>query len=147
MEDYKLYEINLKKNKKRNEKYIKIFENWLNEQKLVKKTICKHLDNIDLYINEYLNYYEVTKMEEGVMDVYSFLSDWFIRKCLWSSVTSVKEMAASIKKFYKCMSEKGYIENEDYKILCEEIKDNMDEFIENVIEYNNYDGEEWEEFF
>ena len=147
MEDYKLYEINLKKNKKRNEKFLKIFENWLNEQNLVKKTIRKHLDNIDLYINDYLNYYEVTKMEEGVREAYSFLSDWFIRKCLWSSVTSVKEMAASIKKFYKCMSEKGYIENEDYQILCEEIKDNMDEFIENVIEYNNYDGEEWEEFF
>ena len=147
MEDYKLYEINLKKNKKRNEKYIKIFENWLNEQNLVKKTICKHLSNIDLYINDYLNYYEVTKMEEGVREAYSFLSDWFIRKCLWSSVTSIKEMAASIKKFYKCMSEKGYIDNEDYQILCEEIKDNMDEFIETVIEYNDYDGEEWEEFF
>ena len=147
MEDYKLYEINLKKNKKRNEKFLKIFENWLNEQNLVKKTIRKHLDNIDLYINDYLNYYEVTKMEEGVREAYSFLSDWFIRKCLWSSVTSVKEMAASIKKFYKCMSEKGYIENEDYQILCEEIKDNMDEFIETVIEYNDYDGEEWEEFF
>ena len=147
MEDYKLYEINLKKNKKRNEKYIKIFENWLNEQNLDKKTIRKHLDNIDLYINDYLNYYEVTKMEEGVREAYSFLSDWFIRKCLWSSVTSIKEMAASIKKFYKCMSEKGYIDNEDYQILCEEIKDNMDEFIETVIEYNDYDGEEWEEFF
>ena len=147
MEDYKLYEINLKKNKKRNEKFLKIFENWLNEQNLVKKTIRKHLDNIDLYINDYLNYYEVTKMEEGVREAYSFLSDWFIRKCLWSSVTSIKEMAASIKKFYKCMSEKGYIDNEDYQILCEEIKDNMDEFIETVIEYNDYDGEEWEEFF
>ena len=34
-----------------------------------------------------------------------------------------------------------------YKKLCREIKDNMDEFIETVIEYNDYDGEEWEEFF
>lgn len=42
MEDYKLYEVNLEKNRKRNEKYIKEFEGWLNEKNLVKKTIRKH---------------------------------------------------------------------------------------------------------
>ena len=146
MEDYELYERNLEKNNKRNEKFLKIFENWLNDQKLSKKTIVKHLSNIDLYINNYLNYYEVTNMENGVSMVYSFLNDWFIRKCMWSSVSSIKETAASIKKFYQCMSEKGYIKKEEYKFLCHEIKDNMDEFIDSFIEYDQYDGEEWEEF-
>ena len=146
MEDYELYELNLKKNNKRNEKFLKIFENWLKEQKLVNKTIKKHLNNIDLYINDYLNYYEVTPMEDGVSMVYSFLSDWFIRKCMWSSVASIKETAASIKKFYQCMSEKNYIKNEDYKFLCQEIKNNMDIFIDSFIEYDQYEGEEWEEF-
>ena len=146
MEDYELYELNLKKNNKRNEKFLKIFENWLKDQKLVNKTIKKHLNNIDLYINDYLNYYEVTPMEDGVGMVYSFLSDWFIRKCMWSSVASIKETAASIKKFYQCMSEKNYIKNEDYKFLCQEIKNNMDIFIDSFIEYDQYEGEEWEEF-
>ena len=146
MEDYELYERNLEKNNKRNEKFLKIFDNWLNDQKLSKKTIRKHLSNIDLYINNYLNYYEVTNMENGVSMVYSFLNDWFIRKCMWSSVSSIKETAASIKKFYQCMSEKGYIKNKEYKFLCQEIKDNMDEFIDSFIEYDQYDGEEWEEF-
>ena len=146
MENYKLYEQNLEKNNKRNEKFLKIFENWLNDQKLAKKTIRKHLNNIDLYINYYLNYYEVISMEDGVNMVYSFLNDWFIRKCLWSSVTSLKETAASIKKFYQCMSEKGYIRNEDYKSLCRKIKVHMDEFIDTFIKYDEYEGEEWEEF-
>ena len=146
MEDYELYELNLKKNNKRNEKFLNIFENWLKDQKLVNKTIKKHLNNIDLYINDYLNYYEVTPMEDGVSMVYSFLSDWFIRKCMWSSVASIKETAASIKKFYQCMSEKNYIKNEDYKFLCQEIKNNMDIFIDSFIEYDQYEGEEWEEF-
>lgn len=146
MEDYELYERNLEKNNKRNEKFLKIFENWLNDQKLSKKTIVKHLSNIDLYINNYLNYYEVTNMENGVSMVYSFLNDWFIRKCMWSSVSSIKEIAASIKKFYQCMSENGYIKKEEYKFLCQEIKNNMDEFIDSFIEYDQYDGEEWEEF-
>ena len=50
MEDYELYEINLKKNNKRNEKFLKIFADWLNNQKIGKKTIRKHINNIDLYI-------------------------------------------------------------------------------------------------
>ena len=144
MEDYNLYEKNLKKNNERNDKFLKIFENWLKKQKLVTKTIKKHLNNADLYINDYLNYYEVTNMEDGVGMVFSFLDDWFIRKCLWSSVASIKETAASIKKFYQCMSENGYVKSEDYKALCQEIKNNMDVFINSFIEYEN---EEWEDFF
>lgn len=131
------YENKVEKNKLRNEKYINEFEEWLKEKGLVKKTIRKHLNNINLYINEYLNYYEITKMEEGIDQVYSFLSGWFIEKCLWASKSSVKETAASIKKFYQCMSEKGYVKVEDYKFLCEEIKDNMDEFLELVDAYDN----------
>ena len=144
MEDYNLYEKKLEKNNKRNEKFLKIFENWLNDQKLAKKTIKKHLNNVDLYINNYLTYYEVNSMEDGVSMIYSFLNDWFIRKCTWSSVSSIKETAASIKKFYQCMSEKNYIKSENYKFLCQEIKDHMDKFIDSFIEYEC--EEEWEDF-
>ena len=136
MEDYKLYEQNLEENIKRNKKFLKIFENWLNEQGLVKKTIKKHLNNASLYINDYLNYYNITNMEDGVNMVYSFLNNWFIRKCLWSSVTSIKETAASIKKFYMCMCEKGYVKSEDYKFLCQVIKYYMDEFINSLKKYD-----------
>ena len=139
MEDY---EVELEKNIKRNKKFINEFEKWLIAQKLGNKTIRKHLNNIDLFINDYVNYYEVTKMEDGISSAYSFLNDWFIRKCAWSSVTSIKETAASIKKFYQCMSEKGYVSSEDYKFLCRMIKDNMDNFIDSFMEYE----EEWEEF-
>ena len=136
------YEVELEKNIKRNKKFINEFEKWLIAQKLGNKTIRKHLNNIDLFINDYVNYYEVTKMEDGISNVYSFLNDWFIRKCAWSSVTSIKETAASIKKFYQCMSEKGYVSSEDYKFLCRMIKDNMDNFIDSFMEYE----EGWEEF-
>ncbi len=142
MEDYKLYEVNVEKNTKRNKKFLKIFESWLNKQKLTQRTIKKHLDNAQLYIDDYLNYYEATKMEDGVKMVYSFLDDWFIRKCLWSSINSIKETGASIKKFYQCMNENGYVNDDDYNFLCREIKDNMEEFIASFIEYEE---EDWEE--
>ena len=44
------------------------------------------------------------------------------------------------------MNELGYIKNEDYKFLCQEIKNHMPEFIESFIEYDQYEDEEWEEF-
>ncbi len=123
------YELKIEQNRKRNEKFIKEFESWLTQKDLVKKTIRKHLNNVSLYINDYLNYYDVEKMEDGIYSIYGFLDGWFIEKCLWSSRNSLKETASSIKKFYQCMSEIGYVTVDDYKKLCKEIKDNMDEFL------------------
>lgn len=56
------YEQKVEQNQKRNKKYIKEFTEWLNEKGLSKKTIRKHLDNVKLYINEYLNYYDAIKV-------------------------------------------------------------------------------------
>lgn len=134
MEDYeKLQE----KNEKRNKKYLNAFENYLKNQGLTTKTINKHLSNVDFYLNDYLNYYDIIKMENGVSEINMYLGDWFIRKCLWSSKTSIKENAASIKKFYKCMSELNYIPKENYDFLCSIIKNNMEIWLDNLEEYDN----------
>ena len=76
-------------------------------------------------------------MEDGYYLVYDFLDGWFIEKCLSSSQNSLKENAASIKKFYDCMSEKGYIKKEEYKQLCNEIKENMDNFLDQMDAFDN----------
>lgn len=131
------YDEKVEENEKRNEKYINEFENWLTEKGLATKTIKKHLNNVDLYINSYLNYYDITKAEEGMNQIYSFLNGWFIEKCLWSSRNSLKETAASIKKFYQYMSEYNYVSLEDYKDMCILIKDNMDNFLEQVDAFDN----------
>ena len=105
----------IEENKKRNKKFMKEFEEYLKEKNLKDKTIKKHLSNVDLFINDYLNYYDIETPEEGINSVYSFLSGWFIEKCMCSTVYTTKETAASIKKFYAYMSEKGYVKKEDYK--------------------------------
>lgn len=68
-------------------------------------------------------------MEDGLISVDSFFDDWFIRKCLWASAYSIKTTAASIKKLYECMTEKGFVAKKDYDILCEELKENMDSYL------------------
>ncbi|MDD4187965.1 MAG: site-specific integrase [Bacilli bacterium] len=140
MEDF---EKAVAKNIKRNKKYIKEFENKLKEKGLSKKTIRNHLNNIDLFLNNYLNYYDIILMEDGIGRVYSFLGDFFIRKCLWSSKTSIKSNAATLKKFYKCMSEKKYIEKEIYEQMVKIINDNMDFFLDELDAYDNYGEEDY----
>ena len=95
------------------------------------------LNNVDLYIDDYLNYYEITKVEDGMSSVYSFLDSWFNRKCLWASKKSLKEIVSSIKKFYQYMSENNYVSEKDYKDMCSFIKENMEEFLEQVDAYDN----------
>lgn len=122
---------------KKGEKLAKEFEEWLNDKGLVKKTIRKHLNNARLYINDYLNYHDITKAEEGIKCIHTFLDGWFIEKCLWASKNSLKETTASIKKFYQYMSENNYVNVEDYKDMCSFIKENMDEFYEQVDAFDN----------
>lgn len=127
----------IKENQTRNKKFLKEFEEWLKEKSLSDKTIKKHISNVDIFINDYLNYYDIETAEEGITSVYSFLNGWFIEKCMWATPYTTKEEAASIKKFYAYMSEKGYVEKEDYKFLCEELKDSMDEILDTLEAFDN----------
>lgn len=138
------YDEEVKKNKKRNEKFLEGFEEWLNDKKLTKKTIRKHVSNVDLYINDYLTYYEVIEAENGVTHVTSFLDGWFIEKCMWASRASIKDTAASLKKFYNYMNENGYVSDYDYKYLCQDIKDSMDDILESLDAFDN--GTYWDMF-
>lgn len=134
MEDY---DKKLKENTDRNWVFIKKFDKWLENKGLSDKTISKHVSNIDLYVNIYLNYYDFIKLEDGVYKVYDYLHYWYIRKYLCPSRNSLKESAASIKKFYEFMSEFGYVSYDDYKAMCLEIRKNMNEFLNRVDAYYN----------
>ncbi len=141
------YDKKIKANIKRNEKYIKEFEKWLNEKGLAKNTIRKHLNNASLYIDDYLNYYDITKAEDGLDEVFVFLDGWFIEKCTWSTRNSLKETLASLKKFYQYMSENNYIDANDYDSTFKFIRDNMDKLLEHVDEYNSFDEEDYYDMF
>lgn len=54
----------------------------IKEQKLSEKVIQKHVSNVEFYLNDFLNYYDPTSMEEGAHMINLYLGDWFIRKCM-----------------------------------------------------------------
>ena len=114
------------------------FEKWLKAKGLTDKTILKHVQNIEFFINDYLNYYEPTPASEGIGGVSWFLGDWFIRKAMWSNKTSILSYIASFKKFYEYMYEINEIDQEDLIFLKNTIAEEKEEWIEGVESYNDF---------
>ena len=56
---------------------------------------------------------------------------------MWASQTSIKSNAASLKKFYVFLFEKGLIKKEDLNELEETIKDEMPEWLAELKQYDD----------
>lgn len=117
--------------RKENEMFMKEFDKWLTKKDLRDKIIRNHLNNVDTF----LNYYDFIRTEDSISEVGSYLSDFFIRKCMCSTAYTMKQTGVSIKKFYQCMN----VSLGDVKVLLDMLKEEMDFYIDRVSEYNNYD--------
>ena len=125
--------------KEKNSGYLALFKQDLIDEGLKDSTIKRHLSNVDFYINDFLLYEEPLAMEYGMGRIDSFLGDFFIRKCMWSTPGNIKSTAASIKKFYKHMMERGIVKKKDYEFLCSEIKMGMEDWQSDCAIYNDPD--------
>jgi len=123
--------------RKENRKLLNSFRKYLGSKKLSKKTVDKHVSNIDFYINEFLLYEEPSKAKEGVNKLDYFLGYWFIRKAMWASVTSIKENITSLKHFYTYMHKIDEIDLEELNAMKEEIKEGQDEWLEAISKYDD----------
>ncbi len=122
----------------KNGEYLSIFMKQMVLQGLKLKTAENHVLNVETYLNDFLLYYEPLEMKSGCSDLIdNYLGDFFIRKCMWSTPSSVKSTAASIKKFYKCMMENGLVSKNSYDELCAIIKENMEEWQDNCEDFND----------
>lgn len=140
MFDYEEYERECNKIRQTNEELLTLFEEELQDSGLSAKTVRRHLSNAEFYINEYLLREEPRPMEDGITELDMFLGFFFIRKCMWSTPGTIKSTAASIKKFYKCMLNHGKISKDDYAYLCDDIKENMEQWQTDCAVYNDPDA-------
>ncbi len=136
---YKEYEEKCEEVRAKNNLYLDEFENDLVVAGLKEKTINNHLSNVYFYINQYLLREEHLEMVEGTGydKLNDFLGYFFICKCMWSTSGTIKSTAASIKKFYKSMLQRGNIKESDYMELIASIKENMDRWLEDCETFNN----------
>lgn len=134
MEDY---EAKAAKIREQNEQLLDEFQQYLIDKQLSVKTINKHTDNIDFYINGFLLYDEVLEAKQGARAIGHFLGYWFIRKAMWSSVAQINENATSLKKFYTFMYERGDIDKETLDELKDTIKEEKPEWLETMQRYDD----------
>ena len=112
------------------------FEHWLKQSGLSEQTIKDHVDNMRLFSRYQLWYgYSLRRLDEATEgDVYDFLEDWFPRKALWASVTSMKVYLASFKKFFKWMGESGLVAPQTVEDVLATLKDSRNLFLRKVAE-------------
>ena len=145
MESYEQYEKECEEIRKENETLLSDFETWLSSKKFVRKTIDRHLSNVDFYINEFLLYEDAIKAADGMDEIGLFLGYWFIKKAMWSNTAAIKENAASLKKFYQYLYEDGKITKDSLQEMKERIKEDMPEWLATMARYDDPDIESMEE--
>ena len=120
------------RNRKINTKYIEGFVDELSKKGFVDKTIKNHYFNVDFYLNDFLLREDALTMENGCKDEYlsDFFGYFFIRKCMWSTLDTVKSTIASLKKFYR-------LSKEDYEEFTDTIRVNKEYWIDCCSEYND----------
>ena len=137
VQEYKKYERACAKVKKDNSKLLDDFKRWLADKGLAKKTIRRHVENIDFYINDFLLYEDAVPASEGASSASMFLGYWFIRKAAWAGPSEIRQNAASLKKFYTFMQEHGKISADDLEELKETIKEGMPEWLGTMDRYDD----------
>ena len=142
LDDYDKYENECNKIRQDNIQLLDNFGAWLREKQLTEDTIKKHVNNIEFYINQFLLYEEAIEAKDGASEIGMFLGDWFIRKAMWSSETQIKSNAASLKKFYIFMCEKGQTAQEDLDDLNDDIEDEMPDWLAEMKRFSDL-AEDW----
>lgn len=124
-EDYQKWEADCERIRKENEVLLEEFKFWLLKSGLSDNTVKSHIGNVDFYINDYLLYSDVVEAKDGAVEIGGFLGDWFIRKATWASPAEVKQNAASLKKFYTFLLQKGEIDKATLVELKATIKEEL----------------------
>jgi len=138
-DDYEEYEKKCEGIREENAKLLDEFADWSAAKGLSESTVGRHCENIEFYLNHFLLYGDAERAEAGVHMAGMFLGYWFIRKAMWASKASIKSNAASLKKFYAFMVEKGNIEQEELDNLKLQIKDEMPEWLATLARFDDPD--------
>jgi len=140
--DYDKYAKDCEEIRKHNAQLLGDFDRWLSQKGLATRTVGKHVGNVDFYINEFLLDEEAEEAKDGAYDIGLFLGYWFVKKALWSSQSAIRENAASLKKFYQFMHERGDISDEALTHLNERIKEDMPDWLATMGRYDDPDIED-----
>lgn len=111
------------------------------KKKMGKKKAHEHADRLRFFGSDYLLGYQSEGLVEGVFSFPSFVGDWFIRKCMWSDVQSVKENVESFRLWLRFVGESGKLPASDLIRLHKRIDEDLDTW---CLRAKCYSDPDWE---
>jgi site-specific recombinase XerD len=129
---YRQYEEACERIRANNAELLRAFEADLTHRGLAAKTVKQHVENIRFYIDEFLLHEDAIPAEKGPSHVRMYLGYWFICKAMWASVASIRNNAASLKKFYDFLAERNLVPVADVQEMKETIKEQMPDWVATV---------------
>lgn len=130
------YDLAIKRLETINNAYLKEFKKELADAGLSPKTIEAHVSNADFFVNVYLPHPMDATLYDGGSYFRDFFGYFYIYKCMFASVSDMKQQIASLKKFYAFMFQHLYISPEQYATAITTIKDCKDMWLEEMKEYD-----------
>lgn len=116
-------------------------EYMISEKGISEKTAKRHIENLDFYLNVYLaDYAQVSPVNSGD-SVWNFLGDFFVRKNLSSSHTSLKQNGSALKKMYQFLYEADEISKIDLTNIHEFIRLGIqegDEYLSSIMNDDDF---------
>lgn len=123
-----------------NQPILQSFRDGLASSGLAEKTIRSHVENIDFFVEYLVSYDPLERLDEADGgDVRMFLMDWFPRKAMWASISSVKSYLASFKKFFKWMGDTDRISSDTVADVLAILKEDREDFLAAVSDYEDDD--------
>ena len=110
-----------------NSSYLHLFESDIDG--LAPKTIKRHLQNVDFFLNTYLLFDEANplSMQDGVNAIDDFLG-YFLEEKTYFTDSTKRSFVTSLRKFYKSMAKHGKITPEQYEDVVESLQDGGAEY-------------------
>ena len=137
------YEIACEASRQKNARLLDDFVGLLRSQRRAPRTIKKHRDNVDFFINEFLLYEDAKGAAEGSGEVDAFLGEWFIRKAMWSTPRALKSSASSLYLFYAFMAALDRVTPSQLAELKQTIALGLPEWQARCERYNDGEVEDW----
>lgn len=92
-----------------NELILKEFEEYLQKQLQVSTSECvEMMQAMRFFANEYIIHYHMEPLLQGLEYFESFVTDWFIRKCMWSNEFTVNLNGLTFMGLLQFLRSKGY---------------------------------------
>ena len=119
-----------------NSSYLHLFESDIDG--LAPKTIKRHLQNVDFFLNTYLLFDEANplSMQDGVNAIDDFLG-YFLEEKTYFTDSTKRSFVTSLRKFYKSMAKHGKISAEEYNEVEDALKFGSAEYRELLKDLTN----------